>query len=74
MPELLQLAELVEQHRVTEVEVGSRRVEARLDAKRDALRKPRHELRLDQQLVGAAFHDLQRVGYRRHIQSGCFTI
>ena len=39
MPEILQLAQLVELHGVAEMEVGARRIEAFLDAQRLAARE-----------------------------------
>ena len=52
--EVLQLAELVELNGVTDVEVGSRRVESLLDAQRLAARKLLGELAFHDELVGAA--------------------
>ena len=40
VPEILQLAQLVELHRVAEMQVGARRIEAFLDVERLAARKP----------------------------------
>ena len=57
MAEILQLAQLVELHRVAEVQVGPRRVEALLDGERLAARELCPQLGLDEQLVGAAFEN-----------------
>ena len=54
MPELLELAHLVEQHRVPEVQVRGGRIEARLHAQRRAALELPGEVRLGQHLVGAA--------------------
>ena len=57
MAEVLQLPQLVELHRVAEVQVGPRRIESFLDAQRLAALELGGELRLDDQLVGATLED-----------------
>src|SRR5687768_8758591 len=57
MPELLELPQLVEQHRVAEMEVGRRRVETRLDPELFAVAEPFDELGFDQDFVGAPADD-----------------
>jgi len=54
VPELLELAHLVDEHRVSEMQVGRRRIEARLDTQRLATRELAGELRLDQQFLCTA--------------------
>ena len=55
--EVLQLAQLVELHRVAEMQVGARRIEAFLDLERLAARELGAKLAFDEQLVGAAPED-----------------
>ena len=57
--EVLQLPQLVELHRVTEVQIRAGRIEALLDPERLAAGELRCELGLDQDLVGAAAKDLE---------------
>ena len=54
MPELLELAHLVDQHRVPEMQIRCRGVEARLDAQRHAARQFALELGGQQHFVRAA--------------------
>ena len=64
MAEVLQLAHLVEHHRVAEVQVGRGRVEAELDAQRRAAlfgaRQFLREFGFDQEFVDTAFGDRER--------------
>ena len=53
MPELLELAHLVEQHRVPEMQVRRRRIESRLDLERTAALQLLLELRACQHFAGA---------------------
>ena len=59
MAEVLRLAQLVQHHRVPEVDVGRGRVEAELDAQRLAAGELLRELRLDEELVRAAPEDVE---------------
>ena len=52
--ERLELAHLVDEHRVPEMQVGRGRIEARLDAQRLAARQLLHELALDEHFAGPA--------------------
>ena len=61
--QVLQLAQLVELHRMAEVQVGPRRVEAFLDPQRLAAGELGDELALDQQFVCAALENGKMVGY-----------
>ncbi len=54
MPELLELAHLVEQHRVPDVQVGSCRIEARLHPQRRAAPELLREVGRGQHLMRAA--------------------
>ena len=66
MPELLKLAHLVDQHRVTEMKVGSRRIESSLDAQRLASLKLGNQLRLDEHLISAPLDHRQLLLNRLH--------
>ena len=70
MAQLLELAHLVEQHRVAQVQIGRSRVEARLDAQRAAAREPLGHLLLDQQLVAAALDHCEAVLHMRAAAGG----
>ena len=54
VPELLKLTHFVQKHRVPEVQIRRRRVEARLDAQRPPLAQLRQKLGLDEHLARAA--------------------
>ena len=54
MAEILQLAQLVELHGVTQVQIGARRIETLLDLERNAAFQLGDKLGLDEELVGAA--------------------
>src|SRR6476660_8769938 len=59
MTELLQLPELIDQHRMTEMEIGRSRVEPRFDAHRLAAYQSLLELCFDEQLIATATDDLE---------------
>ena len=59
VPQVLQLAHLVEDHRVAEVQVRRRGVESRLHAQRPALGELAREVLLEDQLVRAPPDDLE---------------
>ena len=59
MPELLELAHLVDEHGVAEVQVRGRRVEAGLDPQRLAARELLQKVRLGQEFGGAAAQFLE---------------
>ena len=54
MAELLEIAQLLQHHRVSQVQIGSRRVESELHRERSAARELRAKLRLDDDLGGAS--------------------
>ena len=62
MPEVLQLAKLVELHSMSKVQIGPGRVEAFLDSQRLAALELGFQLGLDDQLIRASFEDGQLVG------------
>src|SRR6266852_7226506 len=62
VPEVLKLAELVELHRVAEMQIGPGRVEAFLDSQWLAAPELGFELGFDDQFVRASFEDGQLVG------------
>ena len=66
MAEVLQLAQLVDQHRVTEVQVRRGRIEARLDAQRFTRLQSVDQFGLDQQFFAAAFDDFELFFQRWH--------
>ncbi len=55
MPEILQLAHLVEQHGVSQVQVGRGGIEARLDAQRATQLELFDQFGFEQQLFAATF-------------------
>ena len=58
--ELLEVAQLVDHHRVPEVQVGGGGIQPQLDAQRRAARELFRELALDDQLLGAALDQRER--------------
>ena len=54
MPELLELPHLVDEHGVPEMQIGCRRIEARLDPQRTPTRQFPFQVRREQDLVGTA--------------------
>ena len=62
--ELLEVAQLVDHHGVPEVQVGRRGIEPELDAQRRAARELLRELLLDDQLLGTALDERERLGHR----------
>lgn len=61
MAERLELAQLVQKHRMTQVEVGGRRIEARLDPQALTGAEPFRELGFYEDLVRSAPDDGQGV-------------
>src|SRR5512135_304476 len=59
--EFLKMPQLVDDHGVTEVQVGRRRVQAELDTQPPAARQLARELFLDEQFVTAALDELHRI-------------
>jgi len=74
VPLLLELAQLVQQDSVPQVQVRRRRVEARLDPERPARLQFFDELGLDQQLVGPALDFLQDVLHRYPLYGGSSSL
>jgi len=62
VPQILQLAHLVEQHGMAKVQIRRGRVETRLDAQRAARCKPLFQFVFKQQFMGAALDLSQRIG------------
>ncbi len=67
--QLLELTQLVDQHRVPQVQVGRGWVEARLDAQRLAALELLHQFRLDQYLFRTALDKRQLLFNRLHRQT-----
>jgi hypothetical protein len=71
---ILQLAKLVQQHGVAQMQVGRGRIEPGFDSQAVPFTQAVLELGLDEKLVGAPFEDGERVVYRAHIEQAIFTI
>src|SRR3970282_1664688 len=70
MPEVLQLAQLVDEHRVPEMEVRGGGIEPGLYPQRSSRREPSAQLGFDQQLVRAAPDDLELLFDGNHDSGG----
>ncbi len=66
MPELLELAHLVDQHRVAHVQIRRRRIESGLDDQRLAALQPNLQPVLRQHLVGASHQFCDLFFHARH--------
>jgi len=70
VPQLLELAQFVDQHGVPQVQVGRGGVEPRFDPQRPSQAQFGNQLLLDQYLFGTAFNQCQRIVYLSHNRSG----
>ena len=59
MTQILQLAHLIQQHRMPQMQIGRGRIEARFDAQRACLRQLFDQLGFYEQLIGSALDDSQ---------------
>jgi len=66
VPELLELAHLVDEHRVPKMQIGRSRIEPRLDAQRLAALELLDQFGFDEQLGGAASDLVQLFCCARH--------
>ena len=67
MPQLLELAQLVDQHCVPEVQVRRGRIETGLDAQRLAALQLGHQFRLDKNFLCATLDQRQLLFDRLHL-------
>ena len=63
MPQILKLAQLVEQHGMPQMQVRRGGIETGLDSQRSPFLELGHQRRLDQQLVRTALDELKRLAY-----------
>ena len=64
MPEILQLAHLIEHHRMAKMQIGRGRIEPELDPQMAASLKLFLHFRLKDQLFGATFDNVELLNYR----------
>ena len=77
MPQILELTQLAQPHRVPQMEVGRRRVESLLDDQGTILRHCAFQLPLQflqgEDLLGAALDDVQLLLYGQHGQASALA-
>ena len=66
MPEILEMPQLVDQHGMTEVQVGSGRVKTSLDPQRTPCFQLFRQFGFDQEFIRTAFDDCQTFFYCFH--------